>query len=127
MEILIPSLAMILAAAAFAFFIMPKLALPILISASGIVLAIAVYVHWKRFGTMEYERSTWQNDLKGYVSYVMIAVVLAAAYGFYAMNAGGSSPMPTLTTPMMGGGFDKVMETAVSRINQLMRKGRISE
>ncbi len=128
MEILIPSLAMILAAVAVAFFVLPKLAPTILVTASGIVLAIAVYMHWNRFGVMEYERATWQNSLKEYTSFSMIAVILAAAYGFYALNAGNSSsPMPALTTPTIGGGFDSVVKTAVSRVNQLMRKGRITE
>jgi hypothetical protein len=35
--------------------------------------------------------------------------------------------MPAFTAPTIGGGFDDVIHTAVSRINQLMRKGRITE
>ncbi len=127
MEILIPSLAMILAAVAVAFFVLPKVAPIILTSASAVVLAIAIYVHYNRFGTMEYERSTWQNNLKGYTSYVIVGMIIVGAYGYYAMNSGNGSSMPALTTPTIGGGFDTVIKTAVTRVNQLMRKGRISE
>jgi uncharacterized membrane protein len=127
MEILIPSLAILLAAVAAGFFLLPKLAPTILMASSAVVLAIAIYMHVKQFGVMEYERSTWQNNLKGYSSYIMYAVILIGAYGFYVMNRSGGSGMPTITTPTVGGGFDDVMRTAVSRINQLMRKGRISE
>lgn len=129
MEILIPSLAMLLAAVAVGFFIIPKFAPGILIGASALVLALAVYMHVGRFGVMEYERATWQNNLKAYSSYVLIAIILIATYGFFAMNQNSSfiPSMPALTTPKIGGGFDDVINTAVSRVNQLMRKGRITE
>lgn len=128
MEILIPSLAMLLAAVAVGFFVLPKLAPTILITSSAVVLAMAIYMHINQFGVMEYERSTWQNSLKGYSSYLMYALILVGAYGFFIMNkSSGSSLMPSMMTPTVGGGFDDVVRTAVSRINQLMRKGRISE
>jgi len=129
MEILIPSLAMLLAAVAVGFFLLPKFAPSILIGASAFVLALAIYMHVSRFGVMEYERATWQNNLKAYSSFVMIALILISAYGFYAMNQSKSiiPAMPSMTTPIMGGGFDDVIHTAVSRVNQLMRKGRITE
>ena len=72
----------------------------------------------------------------------MIAGILLGAYGFYAMNQLGSSSdsvlpaaitsnvatpaLPSLTMPTMGGGMGSVMRTAVSRIGELMRRGRIS-
>lgn len=125
MEILIPSLAMLLAAVAIGFFVIPKFAPGILIGASTLVLILAIYMHVSRFGVMEYERSTWQNNLKAYSSFVMIVIILVASYGFFALN--GSKSLPTMTTPSIGGGFDDVINTAVSRVNQLMRKGRITE
>jgi hypothetical protein len=129
MEILIPSLALLLAAVAVAFFVIPRLAPTVLIGASSVVLALAIYMHMKRFGVMEYERSTWQNGLKAYSSYVIFGLIILGAVGFLAVNAKNSivPSMPPITTPISGGGFDSVIGTAVSRINQLMRKGRITE
>lgn len=127
MEFLIPSLAMILAAVAIIFFVYPRIAMPLLIGASAFMLVIAIYLHWSRFRVMEYERSTWQNNLKDFAPFVMIGVILLGAYGFYAVNSDSSQPAPLISTPLIGGGFDDVIGTAVSRINQLMRKGRISE
>jgi uncharacterized membrane protein len=125
MEFLIPSLAMLLAAVAIVFFVYPRVAMPILIGASGFMLAVAVYMHWKQFRVMEYERSTWQNNLRDFAPFVMIGVILLGAYGFYMVNADMNKSPPLISTPLIGGGFDDVIGTAVSRINQLMRKGRI--
>jgi uncharacterized membrane protein len=129
MEILIPSLALLLAAVAFAFFVIPRLAPTVLIGTSSIVLAVAIYMHMKRFGVMEYERSTWQNSLRAYSSYVIFGLIILGAVGFLAVNTKNAivPSLPAMTTPSIGGGFDDVIGTAVSRINQLMRKGRITE
>lgn len=133
MEILIPSLALILGAVAVAYFIFPKIAPQILIISSSVVLAIAIFMHVSQFGVAEYERATWMYNIKQYSAFFMVALVIAGAYGFYKLNQGSSyfgqnsSPLPSLTVPTMGGGFDHVAKTAASRIQQLMRKGRISE
>lgn len=135
MELLIPSLALILLAVAIAFFVMPSFAPAILITGSVVTLVAAVYLHMSQFGVMEYERSTWQYNLRKYSSYVMIGAIILGAYGFYAMNqSGGSSVMSSITTPALpaiampavGGGVDTMFRTASSRLNELLRKGRIS-
>jgi hypothetical protein len=135
MELLIPSLALVLLAVAIAFFVMPSFAPAILITGSVITLVIAVYFHMSQFGVMEYERATWQYNLRKYSSYVMIGAIILGAYGFYAMNnadAGGffassaTPALPAVTMPAVGGGLDSIARTASSRINELLRKGRIS-
>ena len=136
MELLIPSLGIVLLAVAIAFFVLPQLAPAILVTGSAITLVVAMYLHWSKFGTMEYERATWQFNLRKYSSYVMIGAIMLAAYGFYAMNStnGGDSIMssvstpalPAMSMPTIGGGMDGVMRTAVSRVNELIKKGRIS-
>lgn len=141
MERLIPGLALLLAAGAIAFFVMPAMAPTVLIGCSTVVLAIALYFHYSQFGVMEYERSTWQYNLRKYSSYVMFGVIILAAYGFYAMNqssyASGSSSggimssiaspsMPALSAPIIGGSLSAMGRTAASRIQELMRRGRIS-
>jgi hypothetical protein len=84
---------------------------------------------------MEYERSTWQYNLRKYSSYVMIGAIILGAYGFYAMNQSGSdsilpsvtSPaLPAIAMPAVGGGVDTMFRTASSRITELLRKGRIT-
>ena len=131
-----PSLVALLVAIAIAYFVLPTLAPSVLIGGSGVLLALALYLHYKQFGVIEYERSTWQNNLKAFGSWVMLGAVLLGAYGFYAMNtgvSGGAAPafgateseMPPLSLPQMGGGFKNVFNTATGRINSLMRHGRI--
>jgi hypothetical protein len=126
-------LVFLLAAAMLCFFVLPTLAPPVIIGAGIVLLMVAAYKHWSTFGTMEYERATWQYNLRQYGSYVMMGMVLLGAYGFYAMNdtSGGggilaSSTQSVLPTSMVGGGFGTVMKTASSRITELMRRGRIT-
>jgi hypothetical protein len=120
-------LVFLLAAAMICYFVLPNLAPPIIIGAGVVLLLAAAYKHWSTFGTMEYERATWQYNLRQYGSYVMMGMVLLGAYGFYAMNdtSGGSEILSPPTT-MIGGGFGTVMKTASSRITELMRRGRIT-
>lgn len=128
-------LTVLLISVAVSYFIMPNLAPMLLVGAGVVLLAISAYKHWSTFGTMEYERSTWQYNLRQYGSYVMMAAVILGAYGFYAMNktsGGGGGMMNTssggdMTLPgMAGGAFGSVMKTASSRIQELMRRGRIT-
>lgn len=126
-------LTVLLISVAVSYFIMPNLAPIILVGAGLVLLAISAYKHWSTFGTMEYERATWQYNLRQYGSYVMIAAVILGAYGFYAMNktsGGGSTGMNSSSESaipgMAGGGFGAVMKTASSRIQELMRRGRIT-
>lgn len=142
MQLLIPSLIALLIGVAISFFVLPNIAPVMLVSGGAVALLGALYVHWSKFGTMEYERATWQYNLRKYSSYVMIAGILLGAYGFYAMNQAGSSyesvipsvitsnvtspALPSLTMPAMGGGMGSVIKTVSSRINDLVRRGRIS-
>ena len=142
MELFIPSLAFLLFGVAIAYFLLPMAAPMILICGSAVVLAFALWAHWSKFGRMEYEQATWQHNLKKYTSYVLIGAIILGAYGFYAMNQAGNStqsvvpavitapvatpPLPPITVPAIGGGLNSVMKTASSRINELMRHGRIS-
>jgi hypothetical protein len=140
MELLIPSLVGLLIAVAFAYFVMPKFAPTILVTASAVVLVAAIYMHAKQFGVSEYERATWIYKIKDYFGYVMFGVVLIGAYGFYAMNnvelpaavknvvpnMPAMPAMPAISVPTVGGGMDTIAKTVSSRIGQLLRKGRIT-
>jgi len=138
MQLLMPSLAMLLIGVAVTFFILPNFAPIILVAGGAAVMVIAMYINWYQFGAMEYERATWMYNLRKYSSYVLIAGILLGAYGFYAMNkVGEAAPMsivapmaspalPAMTLPTVGGGMRSMMDTASSRIQELLRKGRIS-
>jgi hypothetical protein len=124
-------LVFLLAAVAVCFFVLPQLAPTVLIGVGVVLLIVTAYKHWTTFGVMEYERATWQYNLRQYGSYVLMGAVLLGAYGFYAMNqtpsttpflGSSESTLPAL----VGGGFGSVMKTATSRIQELMRRGRIS-
>jgi hypothetical protein len=138
MELLIPSLAVILLTTAVIYYIMPLFAVTVLVGGSVLVLLATAYYHYTKFGVAEYERATWQFNLRKYAGLVMVAFILMAAYGFWALNntSGAALPQlfagaqsPALGPPMMpavGGGFDTVMKRASSRVGELMRRGRIS-
>lgn len=132
-----PSLVLILLAVSLAYFVLPQFAPAVMISSSLIVLAISLYLHWSQFGTAEYERSTWQNHLRQFGGLIMMATLILLAYGYHAMNTPNargffSSPeMPALTVPTLTGGgptsaVASVVNTASSRIRELMRRGRIT-
>lgn len=91
MQLLFPSLVLLLASVAIAFFVFPRVAPLVLVIGSAMTFLLALYMHRSQFGVSEYERSTWQNNLKKYSSLILMAIVLLAAYGFYAMNQGGSA------------------------------------
>lgn len=131
MQLLIPSLVALLVGVAVAFFILPSLAPAILVAGGGFAILAAFLVHRAEFGRREYDQATWQYNLRKYGSYVMVGAILLGAYGFYAMNqvgvASSSAPLPMLEVPKIGGGgLESVMRTAAGRINDLMRRGRIS-
>ncbi len=129
-----PSLIALLLAVAVAYFVVPKLAPNILIIVSSVILAWALYSHYTRFGVSEYERATWMYKFREYSGVLMFGVVLFIGYFFFFARGQsgsgsvlpGSSNMPALTMPTVGGGFGTVARTVRSRIGELMRKGRIT-
>jgi hypothetical protein len=59
-------------------------------------LAAGLWWHWTQF-SVDYRTSTWQEQLRNYASYVMVAVVIAASYTFYVFGWGGVSGYVTDT------------------------------
>lgn len=122
-----PSLVALLLAVAIAFFVLPRFAPVILVSGSAVTLLIALYVHWSKFGTMEYERATWIYNLRQYSSYILVAAILLGAVGFYSMNNSGSPAvasfatpaLPQITAPAIGGGFNSLFKSASSRVREI--------
>jgi hypothetical protein len=123
MEILYPSLIVVLLTVAFAFFIMPRYAPITLVMASAVALVLAGYKHWYEFKT-EYTNSTWQNNLRRYAALVIVGVVILMTW-LYKMFNTAPAPAPMIGLPQMGGGLSELFNTASSRFRDLMTKGRI--
>lgn len=133
MELLMPSLIALLLAVAVAYFVVPKMAPNVLIIVSSIILAWALYSHYTRFAVTEYERATWIYKFREYSGVLVFGVILFIGYFLFFVRGSsggsilpGSSNMPALTMPTVGGGFGTVARTVRSRIGELMRKGRIT-
>ena len=127
MEFLIPGLAFLLFGIAIAFLVVPKIAPAMLITGAGVAIALAAYMHYVKFGNEEYNRSTWQNNLKTHARWVILLAVLFGAYAFYALNASDNmSGYTTVVIPKIGGSLNDVVNRISSRMDDLFRKGRLS-
>ena len=137
---LVPGLVLILLAVALSFFVTPTLAPGVLLTGSAALFAVAVYFHWSQFGRDEYERASFWWNMKDYFYLVMIALILVGCLIFYSMNQAassgavpgltggffGESNLPPVSLPTVGGSLEDIMMTAGSRIQNLIRKGRLT-
>lgn len=96
MQFFIPSLIALLIAAIIVFAILPRLAAPILVGMSLLILGFALYEHITLFKS-EYQQSTWQNQLKVYAPFVMIGALLLVVFTYFGMlwSSGTSLPAPS--------------------------------
>jgi len=106
MELFIPSVLLLLLAAAVIFFVLPKFGPAALAMISVILLGLGIYQHMNAFGT-EYRLSTWQYNFMSYAPFIMVGGLLLVI-GFYLLtlspfgktNAGTTAPilpeMPTI-------------------------------
>jgi Mn2+/Fe2+ NRAMP family transporter len=92
MNLLIPSLAVVLVTTALAFFVATSLAPLILLVTSSLVLLYAYSLHRAQFDG-EYKNSTWQNNLRPMAALVLIGVVIALGAGYMFMTAPGGATM----------------------------------
>jgi len=84
MEFFLPSVLLLLLAAAVVFFVFPRFGPTTLAFLSLALLAFGIYQHVSAFGS-EYRLSTWQYDIKGFAPYIMMGGVLAVI-AFYLLN-----------------------------------------
>jgi hypothetical protein len=92
MNLLIPSLAVVLVTTAVAFFVATQLAPLILLVTSSVVLLYAYSLHRSQFDH-EYKNSTWQNNLRPVAALVLVGAVIALAAGYQFMTASSSPTM----------------------------------
>lgn len=98
MELFIPSVLILLLAAAVIFFVLPRFGAPVLAIISVALLVYGLYEHMNAFQT-EYRLSTWQAGLMAYAPYVMVGGLLVVI-AFYLLSI---SPWgkPSTTAPNM--------------------------
>ena len=107
MELFIPSVLLLLLAAAVIFFVLPKFGPAALAMISVVLLGLGIYQHMNAFGS-EYKLSTWQYNFTSYAPFIMVGGLLLVI-GFYLLtlspfgrtNAGTTAPslpeMPTIS------------------------------
>ncbi len=92
MNLLFPSLAVVLVTTGLAFYVASALAPLILLVTSTVVLIYAYMLHRSQFEN-EYKNSTWQNNLRPMAPLVLIGLVilLGAGYHFYTASPSGAT------------------------------------
>uniref|UniRef100_A0A6C0KXX0 Uncharacterized protein n=1 Tax=viral metagenome TaxID=1070528 RepID=A0A6C0KXX0_9ZZZZ len=88
MNLLFPSLVVVLVTTALAFFVASAIAPLILLITSSLVLIYAYTLHRSQFDN-EYKSSTWQNNLRPVAPLVLVGVVIALAAGYHFMTSTG--------------------------------------
>jgi hypothetical protein len=101
MEFFLPSLAALLIAALIVFLIVPRLGAPVLAALSIALLVYGVYNHIQLFSS-EYRYSTWQDRLKFYAPFIMIAGLIVAVlfYLTYIFGTQGAQALPASNIPV---------------------------
>jgi hypothetical protein len=99
MELFIPSVLVLLLAAAVVFFILPRFGAPVLAIISVALLVYGIYTHMNAFGT-EYRFSTWQLGLVSYAPYIMIGGLLLVI-AFYLISISPLGKPNAATAPNM--------------------------
>ena len=100
MEFFLPSVVILLLAAAVVFFVFPRFGAPTLAILSVVLLVFGIHQHMGAFGS-EYRLSTWQFDILGYAPYIMVGGVLVVIALFLLnLTPFGKAPANT-TAPSM--------------------------
>lgn len=107
MEFFLPSVLILLLAAAVVFFVLPRFGPFVLAIISAILLAFGIYQHRYYFSS-EYRLSTWQQGLMSFSPYAMVGglLLVIAVYVLYLLpaskgaNANAAAPisMPNMPT-----------------------------
>jgi hypothetical protein len=98
MEFFLPSVIVLLLAAAVIFFVFPQFGPATLAIISAVLLAFGLYQHYITFGT-EYRFSTWQ--LASFSPYFLVGglLVVIAIFLLYTLPTGSSEAVPNVTMP----------------------------
>ena len=116
MELFIPGLAALLLAGLIVFLVIPRLGAPILAVLSIVLLAYGVYNHMTIFGP-EYRYSTWQDRLKFYGPFLMIAALILGIlfYVLFLFTTVGVNALPASNIPTNTNG-NSILEEVTNTI-----------
>ncbi len=130
MELFLPSVIVLLLAAAVIFFLLPKFGPATLALVSAVLLALGLYQHYTTFGT-EYRFSTWQ--LVSFSPYILIGglLVVIAIFLLYTLPVGSAAnvvpnvelptvanmPSANTSTNMFTGLINNSLNTAANLFN----------
>ena len=92
MEFFLPSILVLLVAAAIVFFVIPRFGPLVLAVVSLILLGIGIYNHYSMFQN-EYRLSTWQLGAVAYAPYLLIGavIVMIILYLTYLLPSGSAA------------------------------------
>lgn len=96
MELFLPSVLLLLLAAAVIFFVLPKFGPAALAMISVVLLVLGIYQHMNAFGS-EYRLSTWQYNFTNYAPFIMVGGLLLVI-GFYLISLSPFGKANTGTT-----------------------------
>lgn len=96
MELFLPSVIVLLIAAAVVFFLLPKFGPATLAIISAVLLAMGIYQHYNTFGT-EYRFSTWQ--IAAFSPYFLIGGLLIVIAIFLLYTIPVASVLPSVEMP----------------------------
>lgn len=126
MELFLPSVLILLLAAAVIFFVLPRFGAPVLALISVGLLVYGIYNHMNAFGT-EYRFSTWQLGLVSYAPYLMVGGLLVVI-AFYLLSmspwgkAGTTAPnMPEIPTIAEMPKADTATNVVTSGVNNALK------
>ena len=119
MEFFIPGLLFFIVIVVFTFVMAPR-ATPMIAAVLSIVfLMFGIYDHQQRFAS-EYRLSTWQDGIKIYAPFLMIAaIILFIIYGMIAFFTGGSVPVPNVTIPSITEVTNGLRESINNTVNTI--------
>jgi hypothetical protein len=101
MEFFIPGLLIFLVAILIAILIVPQATPMIAAVLSILFLSYGVYDHYLLFAP-EYRLSTWQDGIKIYAPFIMLAgIILFIIYFIFVFFTGGEVPVPKVEMPAM--------------------------
>ena len=127
MEFFIPGLLIFLVAISIAILIVPQTTPMIAAVLSILFLAYGVYDHYLLFAP-EYRLSTWQDGIKIYAPFIMLAgIILFIIYFIFAFFTGGEVPVPKMEMPAMPemptfNGIKNATNNAVNVVNGTNKK-----
>lgn len=115
MELIFPSLLLLIVAAGIVMFVIPRLSPVILGVVALLFLIIAGYQHYKLFG-MEYRQSTWQIPLLegsvAYAPYILLGVLILFLLFFILNFVGTSSTEAAGPVQAINQAIEKVVNTS---------------